>query len=114
MGYNNKKNTFEIVYKLVRKVPKGKVATYGQIAHLMGNIKLSRVVGYAMSSCPYDDVPCHRIVNRFGELSKAFGNKGIEEQKKLLEKEGIKFDKENRIDLLKYAWDGDYSHVDNN
>lgn len=97
-------NTFEVIYSLVRKVPEGKVATYGQIACMIRNIKLSRVVGYAMSSCPYDDVPCHRIVNRSGELAKSFGEGGNEEQKHLLEKEGIKFDKNNRINLKKYGW----------
>ena len=100
-------NTFELVYSLVRKVPEGKVATYGQIACMIGNPRLSRVVGYAMSSCPYDDVPCHRIVNRLGELAKSFGEDGNEVQKYLLEKEGIKFDKDNRINLKKYGWNSE-------
>ncbi len=105
----DKINTFEKVYNLVRKIPKGKVATYGQIALMIGNPKLSRVVGYAMSSCPYNDVPCHRIVNRLGELAKSFGESGNELQKYLLEKEGVKFNKNNRINLEKYGWDGEYS-----
>ena len=66
------KNTFEKIYDIVRKIPAGKVATYGQIAHLLGNPRLSRVVGYAMHSCLYDDVPCHRVVNRFGQFAKSF------------------------------------------
>ena len=103
----DKINTFEKVYNLVRKIPKGKVATYGQIALMIGNPKLSRVVGYAMSSCPYNDVPCHRIVNRLGELAKSFGESGNELQKYLLEKEGVKFNKNNRINLenaKNYFW----------
>ncbi len=99
-------NIFEMVYDVVRKVPKGKVATYGQIACMMGNPGLSRVVGYAMSSCPYNDVPCHRIINRFGELAKNFSEGGNEIQKYLLEREGVKVNEEGRVDLKKYRWNG--------
>lgn len=102
-----KENTFEKIYNLVRKIPKGKVGTYGQIAYLLGNPRLSRVVGYAMSSCPYNDVPCHRILNRFGKLSKSFGIEGTEKQKIMLESEGIFVDKNNRVDLKKYIWKGE-------
>ena len=100
------KNTFEKIYDIVRKIPAGKVATYGQIAHLLGNPRLSRVVGYAMHSCPYDDVPCHRVVNRFGELAKSFGENGSEEQKIRLENEEVYVEGSGCVDLKEYIWDG--------
>lgn len=94
------KNTFEKIYDIVRKIPAGKVATYGQIAHLLGNPRLSRVVGYAMHSCPYDDVPCHRVVNRFGQFAKSFE----EVQRGMLEGEGVVVGEEDCVDLKKYIW----------
>ncbi|RRD38750.1 MGMT family protein [Leptotrichia sp. OH3620_COT-345] len=101
---NKKNNMFEKIYGITRKIPYGKVATYGQIAVLAGNPKLSRVVGYAMSFCPYRDVPCHRVVNRFGELAKNFGENGSEEQKVRLKNEGIDINESNCVNLRKYIW----------
>ena len=101
-----KNNIFEEIYIIVRKIPYGKVATYEQIAILIGNLRFSRVVGYAMSGCPYKDVPCHRVVNRFGGLAKTFGENGSEEQKIRLENEGIYVEENDCIDLKKYIWDG--------
>ena len=64
------KNTFQLIYEQVRKIPKGKVATYGQIAANVGNRRLSQVVGFALHSNPDPEmIPCHRVVNRFGETS---------------------------------------------
>ena len=94
------KNTFEKIYDIVRKIPAGKVATYGQIAHLLGNPRLSRVVGYAMHSCLYDDVPCHRVVNRFGQFAKSFE----EVQRGMLEREGVVVGEEDCVDLKEYIW----------
>lgn len=63
-------NSFEKIYEIVKKIPKGKVATYGQIAVLAGNPKWARVVGYALHANPKpDEIPCYRVVNRFGEPS---------------------------------------------
>ncbi|MDO5089718.1 MAG: MGMT family protein [Leptotrichiaceae bacterium] len=101
---NKKENMFEKIYRIARKIPYGKVATYGQIAVLLGNPRLSRVVGYAMSSCPYSDVPCHRVVNRFGRLAENFGENGSEEQKMLLENEGIVINGNGCVNLRKYIW----------
>ncbi|MGN0630690.1 MAG: MGMT family protein [Ruminococcus sp.] len=99
------KSTFELVYDAVRQIPKGKVATYGDIAARIGNPRLSRVVGYALHVNPEPmTIPCHRVVNRFGEVSKAFAFGGENEQRKLLEQEGIEFDAEGRVDLEKYRW----------
>jgi len=96
---------FEEVYKVVRNIPKGKVATYGQIARILGQPKKSKVVGWALHKNPYfGDVPCHRVVNRNGEISSSFSFGGLMEQRKLLEKEGIIFDVNGKINLYKYLW----------
>ena len=96
--------TFEKLYEVVKTIPKGKVATYGQVAMLAGNPRWSRVVGYALHVNPEPGViPCHRVVNRFGETSKAFAFGGEDMQRKLLEEEGIVFKKDGKVDLTKYA-----------
>ena len=100
------KNTFERIYDVVRKIPRGKVATYGQIAMLAGNPHWSRVVGYALHVNPEPGViPCHRVVNRLGEPSSAFAFGGVNEQIALLQNEGIAFT-DGRVDLKQYLWDG--------
>ena len=96
---------FEEVYKIVRQIPKGKVATYGQVAKMIGQPAKSKIVGWALHSNPYKStVPCHRVVNRNGELSGGFAFGGAEAQKKLLEDEGIIFDESGIINLEKYLW----------
>jgi methylated-DNA-protein-cysteine methyltransferase-like protein len=94
-------NTFDEVYKAVKKIPKGKVTTYGTIANYIG-ISNPRVVGYALhaNSTPAA-VPCHRVVNKEGGLAKGYAFGGIGIQKKLLSSEGIKFKNDN-VDLSKY------------
>ena len=68
-----KNNVFGKIYEVVKSIPKGRVATYGQVALLAGNPRWSRVVGYALHVNPDpENIPCHRVVNRFGEVSKAF------------------------------------------
>ena len=99
-------NTFEKIYAVVRRIPKGKVATYGQIATLAGNPHWSRVVGYALHSNPDPEgIPCFRVVNRFGELSSAFAFGGINRQQELLESEGTEV-RDNKVDLKIYLWNG--------
>lgn len=67
-------NSYERIYAVVRQIPYGRVATYGQIAALAGNPRWSRVVGYALHVNPDPaHIPCFRVVNRFGEVSSAFG-----------------------------------------
>ena len=101
-----KNNTYELIYDVVRMIPRGRVATYGQVAALAGNPRWSRVVGYALHVNPEPGViPCHRVVNRFGEPSPAFAFGGINEQILLLEKEGVPMT-DGRVDLSKYQWDG--------
>lgn len=102
------KNTFERVYEIVKKIPTGKITTYGQIAHLLGNPHLSQVVGFALHSNPSQStIPCHRIVNRFGGLAEAFVFGGINEQRELLQKEGITFLDNGNVDLKQHMWYGD-------
>ncbi|MDP4181302.1 MAG: MGMT family protein [Bacillota bacterium] len=96
---------FERVYEIVKQIPQGKVATYGQIARLMGEPRKSKIVGWALHSNPYKgQVPCHRVVNKAGELSGGFAFGGKEAQKELLCDEGIKFDLDEKIDLDIYLW----------
>lgn len=93
-------NFYEKVYELVKKIPKGKVATYGRIAILCGNPKAARAVGYALHVNPNtNEIPCHRVVNRFGDLSKGFAFGGIEQQKRLLENEGVKVSIDYKVNL---------------
>ena len=96
---------FEKIYTAVRAVPPGRVTTYGQIALLVGNPRLARVVGYALHEAP-EDVPCHRVVNRFGGLSDAFAPLGRETHRLLLEMEGVGFTPAGNADLANYMWYG--------
>ncbi len=92
---------YEKVYNLVQKVPKGKVTTYGQIG-----IKLSispRYVGRILHENPDESsTPCHRVVNRDGRIAPGFAFGGIGEQRKRLEKEGIKFRDETHVEMKKH------------
>ena len=98
-------NTFEKIYDVVKQIPKGKVATYGLVALLAGNPRLARVVGYALHVNPEPGViPCHRVVNRKGEVSVAFAFGGENMQRILLSEEGIEFTPEGKVDLNKYLW----------
>lgn len=100
------KNSFERIYDVVKKIPCGKVATYGQIAALAGNPRWSRVVGYALHVNPDSaHIPCFRVVNRFGEPSTAFAFGGINEQILLLQEEGVEFI-DGRVDMSRFQWDG--------
>lgn len=100
-------NTFEQIYDIARLIPYGRVTTYGRIALLAGNPRLSRVVGYAMSGCPdAANVPCHRVVNRFGGLADAFQPLGKETHRTLLEMEGIEFLPDGCVDLERFMWYG--------
>ena len=98
-------NTFEKIYSVVKQIPYGKVATYGQVAFLAGNPRWSRVVGYALHVNPDPDgIPCYRVVNRFGEPSRAFAFGGVNEQINLLENEGVTF-VDGHVDMSKHMWD---------
>lgn len=97
-------NTFELIYEQVKRIPRGNVATYGQIAALAGNPRLSRVVGYALHVNPDpSSIPCHRVVNKEGRVSSAFAFGGENAQIALLEQEGVCF-KNGCVDMSKYLW----------
>ena len=92
------------VYAFVKEIPKGRVATYGQIAAHLGNRNLSRTVGNALHHNPNPkEIPCHRVVNAKGEVSQAFAFGGAAAQRQLLEQEGIVFESDGKIDLKKYG-----------
>lgn len=97
-------STFELIYDVVKQIPKGTVATYGQVAALAGNKRWARVVGYALHANPDPaHIPCHRVVNREGFVSEAFAFGGGNRQVELLRAEGVEvIDK--KVDLIKYRW----------
>jgi len=98
------KSSFELIYDVVKQIPRGKVATYGQVAALAGNKRWSRVVGYALHVNPDPgNIPCHRVVNRDGEVSRAFAFGGENRQIALLESEGGKVEG-TRVNLKEYRW----------
>ncbi len=95
---------FEKIYEVVKNIPKGHVATYGQVAMLAGNPRWARVVGYALHNNPAPaTIPCHRVVNREGRVATAFAFGGGETQRELLEKEGVEFQADGSIDLGKFG-----------
>lgn len=97
-------SVFEQIYEVVKKIPKGRVATYGQVAMLAGNPRWARVVGYALHNNPLPGViPCHRVVNREGRVATNFAFGGGATQRELLEKEGIIFEPDGHIDLDKFG-----------
>jgi methylated-DNA-protein-cysteine methyltransferase-like protein len=90
------------VHALVRRVPAGRVVTYGQVAGLVGAPRAARAVGQAMRVCP-SGVPWHRVVNGLGTISRRGDGSGALSQRLLLEGEGIRFVR-GRIDLGRYRW----------
>lgn len=96
---------YDIVYREVKKIPKGRVATYGQIALMCGSPKASRAVGYALHFNPDpQNIPCFRVVNRFGGLAHKFAFGGIEQHKSALERDGIVVKEDYTVDLDTYLW----------
>lgn len=96
---------FERVYGMVEQVPCGMVATYGQIARLIGAPRSARYVGYALHANPRPGiVPCHRIVFADGRLAPGFAFGGPEAQHHLLEEEGVTFLPDGRVDLELHRW----------
>lgn len=96
-------NSFEKIYKVVSKIPKGKISTYKKVAEI-AKIKNPRVVGFALNKNKNpDQIPCHRVVSVKGELTGyAFG--GVKKKREILEKEGIEFLPNGKINLQKYLF----------
>lgn len=100
----------ESVFAQVVRIPKGKVSTYGQIARLIGSPRSARYVGYALRANPApdtseDSIPCHRVVFKDGGLCKSFAFGGPNEQRSMLEAEGITFLEDGRINMDAHLWD---------
>ncbi len=100
-------STYPRYYDVVRRIPSGRVATYGQVAAEAGLPGRARQVGYAMAALPNgSDVPWHRVVNARGEVSRRSGGTAFEQiQRVLLEAEGVRFNAHHRIDLNAFRWD---------
>lgn len=104
------KKSWEPIYSVVRRIPPGRVATYGQVAVLAGRPGHARQVGYALSALPAGtDVPWQRVINARGEVSRRSpiaGPEGSREgyQRHLLEEEGVTFNLGGRVDLKSYRW----------
>ncbi|MEK7442001.1 MAG: MGMT family protein [Chloroflexota bacterium] len=109
----NPKEFNQKVWEIVRKIPRGKVTTYGRIAAMIATpdgmtLKEyegvgARWVGSAMAQCP-DDVPWQRVINSQGKISIRKNSDGHIRQRELLEEEGVEFDEKDRIDLSRYEW----------
>jgi methylated-DNA-protein-cysteine methyltransferase-like protein len=94
-------SVYELVYAVVRQVPRGKVTTYGQVSKIVGTVS-ARQVGYALHAVkPGMDVPWQRVVNSQGKISLQGSD-----QRRLLEAEGVEFDDRDRIDLKRFGWAG--------
>ena len=94
----------EQVYRILQSIPNGMVVTYGQIAKMLGNKNHARIVGNILHANPDGEkYPCYKVVSARGKLSENYAFGGIEKQKELLEKDGIKVTC-NKVDLKKYKW----------
>ena len=92
------------IYALVRRVPRGRVVTYGQVAVMLRHPRSARAVGAAMRRCP-DDVPWHRVVNAQGGISRRRVSSGMLTQRIRLEQEGLRL-RRGRVPLPHYRWEG--------
>ena len=98
-------NTFQKIYNVVKAIPIGSVVTYGFVAKVANTS--SRVIGFALHRNPdQSKIPCHRVVFKNGSLAKGFVFGGELKQREILEKEGVRFDNEDRV-LKKYFWEGE-------
>lgn len=100
---------FDAIYALVRRIPRGKVASYGDIAGMLGHPRAARTVGWALASLPAgqeDEVPWQRVINAQGRISIRHMRHAAEEQRALLEAEGIEFDEHDKVDWQRFGWEG--------
>ena len=105
-----KKDTYNLIWQTAKQIPRGKVATYGQVAELSGLNGQARLVGYALHNLPENTkIPWHRVINAQGRISFPTKSAAHRLQKTLIEKDGVNFFKD-KIDLIKYGW---VSHLKN-
>ena len=104
VSVKKKKDFFDKVYKIVAKIPYGKVATYGDIAEACGIRSSARTVGWALNGAKESGIPCHRVVNRFGALTGKLHFGSYDLMQDLLHSEGINFDKEGCVILKDFLW----------
>ena len=98
---------YQQIHEIIRLIPSGKVATYGQIAEIVGGCT-ARVVGYAASAIPVDsEIPWQRVINYKGKISSRIGGSGELLQQELLEGEGIQFDQLGKTNLKYFRWNGE-------
>jgi methylated-DNA-protein-cysteine methyltransferase-like protein len=97
--------TYRRIYSVVRRIPRGRVASYGDVARRAGLAGRARQVGYAMHALPSGTrIPWHRVVNAKGEISRRSRGGGELTQRILLEREGVRFNARGRIDASRFAW----------
>jgi len=101
---NERVSVYRRIYDMVRRIPSGRVATYGQIAALVGGCS-ARMVGYAMAGVSDGTIPWQRVINARGRISIRDPN-GYSLQKAILEREGIDFDESDSVDLSVFGWEG--------
>jgi methylated-DNA-protein-cysteine methyltransferase-like protein len=105
---------FQQAIAMVKRIPKGEVTSYGQIALLVsGTVRGARVVGYALAALSEEEsktVPWWRVVNAQGRISASHAHMNAARQRTLLEAEGVVFNADDRIDFSKYGWDGPEGH----
>ncbi len=113
MSSYKKLDFFDRVFKIVAKIPKGKVTTYGKIAEACGIRSAARTVGWALNSAKNSNLPCHRVVNRFGALTGRvhFGDPALMES--LLKSEGVEFLEDGCVNLQKHLWTPEKSFSNN-
>ncbi|MFN2135459.1 MAG: MGMT family protein [Candidatus Promineifilaceae bacterium] len=106
-------NFYDQVYRVVRRVPPGKVTTYGRVAAMLGRPRAARAVGYALNALKdkgqdpdFDPVPWQRVINSQGRISIVNREHGAAQQADLLRSEGVKVSDDMRIDLERYLWPG--------
>jgi methylated-DNA-protein-cysteine methyltransferase-like protein len=102
---NKPESNYERIYRVVERIPKGRVATYGQVASLAGLYGQARLVGYALAATPDDlDLPWHRVINSRGQVSIRVDPGSDHLQRILLESEGVRFDSRGRVPLDEFLW----------
>ncbi len=105
LAKRDKSDSYPRIYAVVRKIPSGRIATYGQVAELAGLSGRARQVGYALYATPDGvEIPWQRVVNARGEISPRSDPLMAGVQQSLLDAEGISFDANGRIDLSRYRW----------